>query len=281
MKLRWYADNSEMVGWRGAQIQDVFMFGGIVVDHDQEPSLRKQIEDIKSQYGLRRAPLKWNFKDLKDLYKREGIDKLHRELLDSSKDWRTELLRLAISAKLKIVIACIEAYSLERKIIKLRKQGIAQYAFSNALQRVALHSKQSGAGACEIVLDWPDKGDPQPFCKEYSTAFKDGKTTEGHTYHSGPLSVLGFSDTPMFQNMENSSLLQLADLVVGAVREYIEYALDKRSDGLGVDLTREMKNLFYGAPNNICGWGLVVAGASEFRHKIKSRVDAELLCRVN
>jgi len=277
MKLRWHADNSEMVGWRGAPIQDVFIFGGIIVPQDQEASLRQKIEDMKAKYGPRRAPLKWNFRDLKDLYKREGLESLHRKLLDSSKEWRTELLRLTVEAKVTLVFAAIEAYSLERKIIKLRKQSIAQYAFSNALQRVALHSKQSGASACEVVLDWPDKGEPQPFCREYASAFNDATTTEGHSYHSGPLSALGFSESPMFQNMENSSLLQLADLTVGAVREYIEYALEKRKDGLGVDLTREMKSLFYGAPKNICGWGLVVAGASEFRHKIKSRVDAELL----
>lgn len=72
-------------------------------------------------------------------------------------------------------------------------------------------------------------------------------------------------------------MLQLADLVVGAVREYIEYSLGRRDDGLGVDLTRKMKHLFYGAPNNICGWGLVMAGSSEFRHKIRSTVEAELL----
>jgi hypothetical protein len=251
--------------------------GGQLIPQDQEASIRTQIEDIKSRYGPRHAPIKWNFKDLKDLYKRQGAEELHRKLLDSSKDWRIELLRLVVAAKVTIVLAAIEAYSLKRKIIKLRKQSIAQYAFSNALQRVALHSKQSGASACEVILDWPDKGDPQPFCREYASAFKDAKTIEGHPYHSGPLSGLGFSDTPMFQNMENSSLLQLADLTVGAVREYIEYSLGNRSDGLGVDLTREMKSLFYGAPKNICGWGLVVAGASEFRHKIKSRVNAELL----
>lgn len=277
MKLRWHADNSEMVGWRSAPIQDVFLFGGIIVPQDREASIRQSMEDIKAKYGPRRAPLKWNFKDLKDLYKREGAETLHRKLLESSKEWRTELIRLVVQSQLTLVLAVIEAYSLERKIIKLRKQSIAQYAFSNALQRVALHSKQSGASACEVVLDWPDKGDPQPFCHEYASAFNDATTTEGHPYHSGPLAELGFSDTPMFQNMENSNFLQLADLTVGAVREYIEYALGKRKDGLGVDLTREMKGLFYGAPKNICGWGLVVAGASEFRRKIKGRVDAELL----
>jgi len=277
MKLRWHADNSEMVGWRSAPIQDVFLFGGIIVPQDQETSIRQSVEDIKARYGSRRAPLKWNFKDLKDLYKNKGAETLYCKLLDSSKEWRTELLRLVVQHKITLVIAAIEAYSLERKIIKLRKQSIAQYAFSNALQRVALHSKQSGASSCEVVLDWPDKGNPQPFCSEYASAYSGAKTTEGHPYHSGPLSDIGFADTPMFQNMESSNLLQLADLTVGAVREYIEYAIGKRKDGLGVDLTREMKALFYGAPKNICGWGLVVAGASEFRHKIKNRVDAELL----
>ena len=61
------------------------------------------------------------------------------------------------------------------------------------------------------------------------------------------------------------------------MREYIEYALGKRDGGLGTELTREMKGLFYGAPANIYGWGLVVAGAGDFRAKIKQKITEELL----
>lgn len=277
MKLRWYADNSEVVGWRGAQIQDVFLFGGVIVPESDEREIRNRIEAVKSKYGSRRAPVKWNFKDLKSRYEQKGLKDLYTTLLNSSQEWRSEILHIAMASNAKIVTACIESYSLERKIIKLRKQSIAQYAFANSLQRTALHAKQAGATSCDVVLDWPDKADPHPFCSEYASAFNEGKTIEGHPYHSGALSALGFSDTPMFQHMENSCLLQLSDLVVGAVREYVEYSLGKREGGLGVDLTRDMKHLFYGAPRNICGWGLVLAGAGEFRQKIKDRVTGELL----
>lgn len=277
MGLRWFADNSEMVGWRGAPIQDVFIFGGVIVGRSDEANLRRRIEDVKERYGHRRAPVKWNFKDLKDFYARRKVAELHKRLMDSAQEWRRDIIQVAIESNVKIVLACVEAYSLERKIIKLRRQSIAQYAFANSLQRVGLHVAQTKASGCEVVLDWPEKNDPQPFCAEYASAFRDGKTIEGHPYHSGPLSTLGFGDTPMFQNMEHSSLLQLSDLVVGAAREYIEYSLEKRTGGLGVDLTRQMRTLFYGAPQKICGWGLVVAGTGDFRHKVRTRVDAELL----
>lgn len=253
------------------------MFGGVIVDRAGEADLRSRIEDVKERYGPRRAPVKWNFKDLKDFYAKRKLSELHTRLLDSAQEWRGDIIQVAIDSDVKIILACVEAYSLERKIIKLRRQSLAQYAFANSLQRVSLQVGQTTAKGCEVVLDWPEKNDPQPFCSEYATAFRDGKTTEGHPYHSGPLSRLGFSDTPMFQNMEQSSLLQLSDLVVGAAREYIEYSLGKRTGGLGVDLTRRMKNLFYGAPQKICGWGLVLAGTGDFRHKVRTRVDEDLL----
>ena len=207
MKLRWYADNSEIVGRRGALIQDIFLYGGVVVPGEVDAKLRHQIEDVKAKYGHRRAPVKWNFKDLKSLYEKEGLTELYGRLLGSAQEWRAELLRLTVTSNLKIFLACVESYSLERKIIKLRKQSLAQYAFANALQRVALHTQQSGATGCELVLDWPDKDNPHPFCREYVSAFNDAKTTDGHSYHSGALSGLGFADTPTFALMANSALL--------------------------------------------------------------------------
>lgn len=277
MRLRWYADNSEMIGWRGAVIQDVFLYGGIAVPDASEAALRQKFEETKAKYCHHRAPVKWNFKDLEKRYKSEGREQWYAKLLACAQDWRAELVRGLVGSNVKIFLACVESYSLQRKIIKLRKQSLAQYAFANALQRLALYTGQTGAAGCDLTLDWPDKGDPHPFCREYATAFNEGKTSDGHPYHAGALSSLGFCDTPSYALMENCALLQLTDLVVGAVREYVDYALGKRTGGLGTELTRELKSLFYGAPDHIYGWGLVVAGQSDFRQRIREKLAAELV----
>ena len=125
MWLRWYADNSELIGTRGAAIQDVLLFGGVVIDTNDEAALRANIEHTKEKYGHRRAPIKWNFKDLKSNYDKEGLSELYNKLLSTSQEWRKEILERALEVRFTIFVSCIESHSLERKIIKLRKRSLA------------------------------------------------------------------------------------------------------------------------------------------------------------
>lgn len=71
--MRWYADNSELNGIREAEIPDILLFGGYTVTDEQEINIRESIENIREKnFGSRRAPVKWNFKDLKDIYEKQG-----------------------------------------------------------------------------------------------------------------------------------------------------------------------------------------------------------------
>lgn len=237
--MRWYADNSELNGVRGASIPDILLFGGIAVDVEQVRPMREAIESVKAKYGHPRAPVKWNFKDLKALYKKQKIEELYEKLLKSSKDWRIEIAEIANDFDFRVILSVVEGHSIAKKTLKGVKPDLARYAFSNGLMRFALHVQDEKADSAQIILDWPDRGDSKPFDLEYRTAYNEGKTGERDvSYHSGPLAPLGFDDCASYVNMHHSTLLQFADLVVGANRELIECSIGKKSSGLGVDFCK-------------------------------------------
>ncbi len=105
--MRWYADNSELNGIREAEIPDILLFGGIsVAPHDEAP-LRQAIELVKGKYGHPRAPVKWNFKDLKALYEKQNQTALYEQLKGTSKHWREEIFQAANEFDFTIIVACV------------------------------------------------------------------------------------------------------------------------------------------------------------------------------
>jgi len=276
--MRWYADNSELNGIRGAIIPDVIMFGGVAVKPEHEFSLRRAIERAKGKWGAERAPVKWNFKDLEKLYADRGLTKLHKDMLATSKDWRLEIAKAASAFEFRIIVAVVEAHSVAKRTLKGVKPNLSGYAFSNGLMRFALYAKEEGPPSVQVILDWPDKKDPKPFDSEYRAAFAEGKTAERKvSYHSGPLSSLNFYDCPAYVSMQHCTLLQFADLVLGANRELVECALGKKSTGFGVDFCKELRENYHGYPTNIVGHGMSVSSRrSAFRACVKDYVDREV-----
>ena len=276
--MRWYADNSELNGIRGAAIPDILLFGGVAIAPESEAELRKRIEAVKAKFGNPRAPIKWNFKDLKALYQKQDKGALYQKMLESSKDWRLELAHAVADIDFTIILACIESHSVDKCVIKNVKDDLTRFVFSNGLMRVALHAKEAKPDRTQVVLDWPDRGDSKPFDSEYASAYNAGRTKGGNVpYHSGPLSVLGFMDSPVYKNMHHSTLLQFADIVLGATRDLIECATGKKETGFGVDFAKLVADKYRGHPDRIFGRGISIAsGNSGFQRSIKAYVDKEL-----
>lgn len=222
--------------------------------------------------------MKWNFKDLKALYRKQRIENLYEKLLSSSKAWRLEIAEIANDYDFRVIVAVVEGHSIARKTLKGLKPDLCRYAFNNGLMRFALHVQEEKPDTAQVILDWPDRGDSKPFDLEYRTAYNEGKTGERNvSYHSGPLIDLGFEDCAHYVNVHHSTLLQFADLVLGANRELIECAIGKKSSGFGVDFCKKIKTKYMGYPRYIVGRGLSVAsGRSEFRRDIRSYVNKEL-----
>lgn len=257
--MKWFADNSELNGIKEAEIPDILIFGGVAVPAEIEHELRAGIEEVKAHYAHPRAPIKWNMRDLKSLYRKQGQDSMYQQLLESSREWRIEIFTLLATYDVTLILSCIESYSADRKMIKTIKEELTGHSFSNALMRFGLHVRDKQPEHAQIVLDWPDRAESKPFDSEYSSAFNRGFTAAGNVeYRCGPLSQLRFIDSATYANMYHSTLLQAADLVVGATREVIECCLGKKESGQGVDCARIVREKFRGAPRRIVGYGISV-----------------------
>lgn len=278
--MKWWADNSELNGIKEAEIPDILMFGGIAISEDSEQELCSKIEMIKkNRCAHPRAPIKWNLKDLKYIYNKEKIDNIFTKLLESVRECRLDIFKAIADSDGTIIIACIEGYSPKRAILKLRKDDLVRYVFTNGLMRFGLHVKGTKPRYAQVILDWPDKGNSKPFDVEYAHAFSSGITSDKKVpYKCGKLCDLAFSDSVYFTNMTHSTMLQVADLVVGATREFIEYCLGKKGAGQGLDCLRIVKDRFLGAPNKILGRGIIIpSGNREFLSCIRTGIQSKLI----
>jgi hypothetical protein len=82
---------------------------------------------------------------------------------------------------------------------------------------------------------------------------------------------MAFAPTPIFAGMEFEPRLQLADLVVGAVREFIQFSLGKANeDSFGVQGFKSLIPHFYQAAGpQILGRGITVSPAkSDFSNLV-------------
>jgi hypothetical protein len=276
--LRWYADDSELNAGFGAEIPDMFIFGGVVVASASERQIREEITRAKKHFAEPGDyPVKWNMKDLKKEFDRRGDETIYKLLMPRSKDLR-RLLFLEMSAlPIQILLSCILGHSRLRSILKAHKEDLSGHAFTNALMRFALEVRdRSGVSAAEVIVDWPARDNPKPFDNEYRSAFARGTTLAGVAYISGPLNHLGFSDTLVYANDTVSALLQLADLVVGAFKDFLRTALLNDQDSFGVEMLQLVSAKIRGVPNNILGRGISVSPAGPVKDKIETEVRSRL-----
>lgn len=261
--MRWFGDNSALNGIWNATVPDILVFGGFAIREEDIPRLLAIIESNKLKYAADADfPIKYNLRDLKHWFEKDGRVELYSKLLSESKIWRQALIEQSLSIDYKIVVSCINFYSTEAEKIKSNKDNVARYTFANALQRVALLIRESNAHTCEVFLDWPDSGRHTPYTQEYRSAFLKGCSYDTPTiqYFSGPLRSLGFSHSLYFTQMKESPLLQFSDLIMGATRSFIESCLGKKEPGnFGVELIKLLIPKYRGYPNRIIGRGIIVA----------------------
>jgi hypothetical protein len=275
--MKWYADNSELRGLRESDIADVLLFGGIAVPSDEEElRLKSKVEEIKASYAHSRAPVKWNFRDLRKKYDQVGASKHYKALLNTSDEWRESIFDAIQQSDVTILVSCIEAYSTRRKVIKTKKESLSRHVFSNALMRFGLHVHESSSQNAQVILDWPDKGAAKPFNAEYAAAHTFGANHDNDvSYKCGRLRDLKMADSVLFTTMEYSTLLQVSDLIVGASREFVEWSLGKCQAGLGVECFSKVLANFRGAQDKILGRGFSVSTKNaSLREAIDGGLDA-------
>lgn len=261
--MQWYGDNSELNGIWSAELPDILLFGGIAIRKSSIPALKQVINCVKKRYAQdTHFPVKYNMRALDRWFIDHSQKHLYQKLLKESRDWRYRMIQDALACDFKIVLACNNMYGPSADRIRESKDMVARFCFSNALMRVALYVQESPATTCDVILDWPDANRHAIFTDEYRSAYTAGCCHDYplNKYYSGPLCELGFSDSPFFTRTEDCALLQFSDLIVGAIREFIEYCLDKKPiDAFGVQLTRYLVPKFRGYPHRIIGRGISVS----------------------
>jgi hypothetical protein len=123
-------------------------------------------------------------------------------------------------------------------------------------------------------LDWPDRNERAPFTNEYFSGWRYGRSGPPErpvNYNCGALLQLGFASGPVFAGVEFDPRLQLADLIVGASKEFVNFALSKiPKESFGVQTFKLlMPSLFQRKSGQNLGLGFTASPAqSDFSKKI-------------
>jgi len=271
---KWYADDTSLKKNHTDSKRPVFLFGGILISREDEIELSNIMKSVKKAYTGPDMPLKYNLKDLKDVYDRFEKQKEYEKLLEESNIWRKRIIQESLNFDYKIFISCIENFQADKKEQKTIKQDLSSYLFSNALMRVGLYVDDNELEYTQVILDWPEGNFSKPFDKEYFYAYNKGKNSDGQAYYCRPLSKIGFDQTLYFARCNHSNLLQLTDIILGATRDWIETELQEREYSIGKELSKLFLPKFYGYPSNILGRGInISANNSTLKNQLKKIID--------
>ena len=272
--LRWYADNTEMSTVKGKP--NVLIFGGVIVDNKSEKQIEQLLRQVKQKYTYPTLPIKWNFKDLKVVYEEFGRQKDYEQLKKQSCEWRKEIFEKSLEINYKVVLACTERYPSKIPLKQIKVQ-LTEIAFAQALMRVGLFVKDLPfRDNFEIILDWPDSSNPKPFNREYFKAYNLGESSSKVKYHSGPLINLGFKDSLYFAKSSHSSVLQFADLVIGAAKDFILRTIQGLNNSIGYDLTNIILSKYRGYPGKIIEYGMNYAPKNDNYNRLKDEIKKTL-----
>lgn len=224
---RFYFDDSQFSFMDKLRPREVYLIGGFSVGFEQEHELEQKITEVKQEFGLeRRHPVKWNLQDLRKYYSERHEEALFDKLMKVPDDIRSSLLSTLSSDNLKTAVF---ASAIVRLKTKSKPSLFYQRCLTNLLQRLAKNTC-SAELSHSVFLDF-FKEDSTAIAACYSEGFHFGKDPEGNNYHTGPLSGKCFSQCLYFGKTIFNQFLQLADLVTGCSKDFIECCLKKKDFG--------------------------------------------------
>jgi hypothetical protein len=261
-------DASELIAVFGAEAPDTFVVAGYSVPSEKLRSLIQGAERIKKDVlGYANAPIKWNVQDIERALTLHGLSNLLPTIKEKRNELREALLELLCRSAATLFLSVILAHSNKKQVLGESKDDLVRYSFGNFLMRVGLFCKEKRPAEVQLIVDWPDGSKRSPFVQEFYCGWKDGKSgtgAESIEYHSGPLSSLGFRAGPLFGVTDVDVRLQLADLVVGTCRSFVNYCMDPtRKDDFGVQQFKVIAPYLDRADGWRCfGRGITVAPAN-------------------
>jgi len=253
-----FIDDTEIQIATDSSQPDIYVFGGFFLETAYLHDLQQRIADVKAKQGLRPwHPIKWNLKDLKKHYKKQGESEIYGRLMKASDEIRSAMLGL-LSEFGAVVMAC----GLYRLSGTTKNVDCYRWAFENLLQRVGLMARGRGAAGVTVVADWPQKGVGKNLFDIYSAGYYHGRAVDsGQDYFSGPLHDLCFVDSLFHSSSLHCAPLQLADIVAGCVKDFLAWSYKGSNQNRVVHFFPIIVgNLYRNAQGQVMGCGLKVSG---------------------
>jgi len=224
---RFYLDDNQFSFTEKLIRREVYLISGFSVGFEQEHELEQKITEVKKEFGLeRRHPVKRNLQDLRKYYSERHEEALFDNLLKVSDDIRSSMLKTLSSGNLKTAVLV----SAIVRLIPKGKPGLSyQRCLTNLLQRIA-NNTDAAELSHSVFLDF-FKEDSTAIAACYSDGFHFGKDSENNIYRAGSLESKGFSQCLYFGKTIFNQFLQLADLVTGCSKDFIECCLKKKDFG--------------------------------------------------
>ena len=280
-----YLDDNFMKYDTGQLRDDVFIFGGFIIDSSRLLSLRFDFAKLKAANKIPvELPVKYNLRDqnITSAFRAANEQQALQELISiRSDDFRKGALELLSKHQALIVCSATHGYN----DVSTRSEIFYQWSFQNTLQRIGMMVREEemkittspGSANVFVIADWPpNKLTDRTLFRLYERGyyFGKGQTDEGK-YYCGPLRKLGFYTTPFFSSAYHDPMLQVSDIVVGAVKDFLTSCINSKK----VECRRTadifmpvLVPVFRKVNGEIMKYGLVLA-PSRFQEEVRENLS--------
>lgn len=219
---RFFVDDSEFPTRIRLTEHVTFVLAGYLIPSDSVVALQQRIAEIKELYEIpSHLPVKWNLKDLREVYEQEGGTALFEKVMKCSDQLRADIVRTAGEFDAKIIASAITRFGRT-----IRRGQVYKWVLANLLQRLGMLPNRlrgpSPRVAC--VMDFPGF-EPKQLSSEYRSGYVDGEDGEGNEYIAGPLKDCGLAEGLLFGSAAHFSPLQPADMIAGITKDFLIWAL--------------------------------------------------------
>jgi len=250
-------------------IPQINALGGFIIDSEEEDKLIKVIKSEKAKYTDPSMPIKWNFKDnkIKETFYEFKKEDEYKKMLQSSRNIRLNILRKSIDINYQIIFASIKSFSDKKDVIRNKKNEFSQILLENLLFRVGNEAKYSKV-KYQIIMDWPPDNNPKPYNRAYYYLLNSDRTISYNRNFCWPHCGEYFKNSIFYCNCSHSPCLQFSDLVVGALKDFIEMSLKGNSKScVGMEAYKIIESKIRSGTNNKkLGYGIVVpSGNADYK----------------
>ncbi|MDW8072499.1 MAG: hypothetical protein RMK79_13650 [Anaerolineae bacterium] len=215
--------------------------GGVLLDWDRVPCIVKKWRTLKQTLGLQQdAEIKWN----------PPSNHPTRNALNKAGRSTRELGEAAVKFIASSFMTCIVCVMLDKRQDALwrkiwRKTSVRDFyceALRFILQRVSEECTCLKSESCVVVCDTPGLGKDtfhiasirrgaKALEKAYAEWYQQGVGSgPGKKTGSGSLERLGFHPSVLVADASYHDMLQIADVVVGTIRDWVGAVRDRRPD---------------------------------------------------